>query len=118
MAQTTLAQLQKQIAQLQAQAEVLRKSEAAEVIAKIKEAVAHYGLTEVDIFGRKTKRGTAPAIARAAIERAKSAKPPAKAGRPIKYRDESGNAWGGMGKRPEWFKAALAAGKTPADLLA
>ena len=29
-----------------------------------------------------------------------------------------GHTWGGVGKRPDWCKAALAAGKTPENLLA
>ena len=43
------------------------------------------------------------------------AKPAAKA---VKFKDDQGHTWGGIGKRPEWFKVALAAGKTPEDLLA
>jgi DNA-binding protein H-NS len=45
---------------------------------------------------------------------------PAKAGKapaPAKYQDEAGHQWSGIGKRPNWFKAALASGKTAADLL-
>ena len=36
---------------------------------------------------------------------------------PPKFRDEAGNHWSGHGKRPNWYKAALAAGKTPEDML-
>ncbi|WP_292449181.1 H-NS family nucleoid-associated regulatory protein [Methylibium sp.] len=35
-----------------------------------------------------------------------------------KYKDEAGNAWTGIGKRPNWFKNALANGKSTEDLLA
>ena len=38
--------------------------------------------------------------------------------RAVKFEDDQGNTWRGMGKRPAWFKAALASGKTPEDLLA
>ena len=38
--------------------------------------------------------------------------------RTVKFKDDKGNTWGGMGKRPGWFKAALASGKTPEELLA
>jgi DNA-binding protein H-NS len=34
----------------------------------------------------------------------------------IRFRDDAGNGWVGRGKRPNWFRAALAAGKTPEDL--
>jgi len=43
------------------------------------------------------------------------AKPSAKA---VKFKDNQGHTWGGIGKRPDWFKAELAAGRTPEDLLA
>jgi DNA-binding protein H-NS len=36
----------------------------------------------------------------------------------IKYRDEAGNSWTGRGKRPQWYLAALASGKTAEQLLA
>ena len=45
----TLAALNAQIAALQTQADALRKKEVAEVIAKIKDAIAHYGLTAADL---------------------------------------------------------------------
>jgi DNA-binding protein H-NS len=35
-----------------------------------------------------------------------------------KYSDGAGNAWSGTGRKPRWFVAALAAGKTPEDLAA
>lgn len=30
----------------------------------------------------------------------------------IKYRDEAGNTWSGMGPKPKWFRNALASGKS------
>lgn len=117
----TLAALNAQIAALQTQAEALRKKEVMEVIAKVKEAVAHYGLTAGDLGFGKAPRKAGKSLSAAATKPAKgkrkgtAAKPPVKA---VKFRDEQGNTWGGIGKRPDWFKAALAAGKTPEDLLA
>lgn len=117
----TLAALNAQIAALQTQADVLRKKEVMEVIAKVKEAIAHYGLTAGDLGFGKALRPAGKSVSVAATKPAKgkrkgtAAKPPAKT---VKFRDEQGHAWGGMGKRPDWFKAALAAGKTPEDLLA
>ena len=117
----TLAALNAQIAALQAQADALRKKEVAEVIAKVKDAIAHYGLTAADLgFGKAAgQAGRSPSMlggkpARKGRNKA-VAKPPAKA---VKFKDDQGNTWGGIGKRPGWFKAALAAGKTPEDLLA
>ena len=53
----TLAALNAQIAALQAQADTLRKKEMAEVIAKIKDAIDHYGLTAADLgFGKVARK--------------------------------------------------------------
>lgn len=32
--------------------------------------------------------------------------------RPVKYRDEHGNTWTGVGQRPRWLQARLLAGAT------
>ena len=116
----TLAALDAQIAALQAQADALRKKERAEVIAKVKDAIAYYGLTAADLGFGKAPRQPGKSSAAVASKLAKkrrmgaAAKPSAK---PVKFKDDQGNTWGGIGKRPDWFKAALAAGKTPEDLL-
>ena len=119
----TLAALNAQIATLQAQADALHKQEVAEVIAKVKDAIAHYGLTAADLgFGKaagKAAKSSAAVRGKPAkkVRKSAAAKP---AGNPstkaVKFKDDQGNAWGGIGKRPDWFKAALAAGKTPEDL--
>ena len=101
MAQT-YARLQKQIASLEAEAQKLKKSEVSGVIAKIKEAIAVYGLTTADLFaGYSAKRG----------------KPKTGKRTGIKYADAQGNTWVGMGKRPQWLRDALAAGKSLEDFL-
>ena len=46
----------------------------------------------------------------------RKAKAPRSAGAP-KYHDGAGRTWTGVGKRPNWFKDALAAGKTAEELL-
>jgi DNA-binding protein H-NS len=33
----------------------------------------------------------------------------------VKYRNEDGAGWGGRGKRPQWLRDALAAGKQLSD---
>ena len=117
----TLAALNLQIASLQAQADALRKKEVVEVVAKIKDAIAHYGLTAADLgLSRGARRSAkAPAAGRGkpASKRSKKGGPKASA-TAAKFKDDQGNSWVGLGKRPEWFKAALASGKTPEDLLA
>lgn len=100
----TLAQLQAQIAELQRQAEEIRRNEISEVVARIKEAIAHYGLTAADLGlaaggGKRSRKGAAASNGA------------------IKYRDGA-NSWTGRGRRPQWFIEALAAGKSEQDLLA
>ncbi|MBK1613667.1 endonuclease [Rubrivivax gelatinosus] len=90
----TYAEIQAEIARLQAEAEALREQEVGEVIAGIKESIAAYGLTAADL-------GLAPKATRAR-------KTPTKAA----FADGNGNTWVGRGKRPDWVRAALAAGQT------
>ena len=88
---------------------------------KVKEAIRHYGLSAADLgFGKSPtgKRNPFPAALGdkpAKKTRNSSAKP---AVRKVKFKDDQGHIWGGVGKRPDWFNAALASGKTPEDLLA
>jgi DNA-binding protein H-NS len=100
----TYAQLQKQIASLETKAQQLKRAEVSGVIAKIKEAIAVYGLTATDLFAGKS------------VETSKR-KP--RSGKPtgFKYADTQGNTWVGMGKRPQWLRDALAAGKSLDDFL-
>ena len=56
-----------------------------------------------------------PATAKkAASGRAKKGR---KGARSAKFRDAAGNTWGGMGKRPQWLRDALASGKRLEDFL-
>ena len=119
---TTLQALNAQIAALQAKADEIRKKEVGEVVAKIKDAIAHYGLTAADLgLGAAPAKATkVPAAAKRGRKPGRKAAGKAKApkqARAAKYTDGQGRTWGGIGKRPDWFKAALAAGKTPEDLL-
>jgi len=110
----TYSDLQKQIAKLQAQAEGVRKTEIAQVVAQIRSAIEHYGLTAADL-----------GLARGAASARKTAKktetnPPAarKAKKfvvPVRYRDDQGNTWTGRGNKPRWLVAALAEGKKQED---
>lgn len=112
------AQLVKQIEGLQAEAEKLRQQEIAGVVAKLRETIAQYGLSAEDL-GLAGKAAAKPA----AKKRAKAAKPAAKARRAgrktsaaaVRYRDDAGNSWVGIGKRPQWIRDALASGKKLED---
>ncbi len=150
MTKKTLAQIQSQIDKLQKEAEAIRAREVADVIGRIQEAIAHYGLTAADLgldgnarrapakksgakAARSGKAEAEPAsepkvmrrsaVKNAAVKAAKAAKSakaerPAKAARPsvIKFADDQGHSWTGVGKRPNWFLAAIAAGKTADEL--
>lgn len=118
MAKKTFVEIQKQIEQLQKEAEQIKHQEAAEVLGRIKEAIAVYGFSATDLgFGAASKRGAAVQKKTGARRGAKAAAIANGVAAP-KYRDPSGNVWSGRGPRPAWFKAALESGKTAEDLLA
>ena len=111
----TLQAINAQIAALQAKAAALRAKEVSGVVARIKDAIAQYGLTAADLGLDKPSRKAAPAgNAAKGVNKTRGA---GKSGRRAKYQDDRGHSWGGMGKRPDWFKAALASGKSAEDLL-
>ncbi|MFG6413103.1 H-NS family nucleoid-associated regulatory protein [Roseateles sp. DC23W] len=112
----SLQGLLKQIESLQKQADALREREKSEVIARIREAITHYGITSDELFGAGGERVTrkrAAATAGSKTRKAAAKKPASVA----KYTDGAGRTWSGVGKRPNWFKDALAAGKQAEDLL-
>jgi DNA-binding protein H-NS len=114
----TFLQVQKQIEELQREAEQLRKKEADGVRSRIKEAIAAYGFTAADLGFGKAPRGSA-AIQKDAAKKTRNPKKVvvAATGAP-KFKDDQGNVWSGRGPRPAWFKAALEAGKSADELLA
>jgi DNA-binding protein H-NS len=106
----TYAQLQKEIETLSREAAQLKRKEAADVIARIKEAIQIYGLTAGDL-GLVSTRGK-----RAGARKDPKMAAPKKARQAgAKFRDENGNTWGGRGPRPQWLRDALAAGKALQD---
>ncbi len=105
------SQLQAQIEKLQAEAEALKAKELEGVIARIRTAIEHYGITPDQLFGRAKKAVAGRAAAKKAPARKSAAK-----GRPvaIKYRDGN-DTWTGRGNKPRWLVARLAEGKQLAD---
>jgi DNA-binding protein H-NS len=104
----TYAQIVKQIEALKEEAEQARREEMAGVIGRIRDAIEAYGLSAEDLgFGGAARR----ARGSAGPGRRRGAKLPAV----IKYRNDSGGTWGGRGKRPQWLRDALAAGKKLED---
>ncbi len=111
----TYDQVLKQIELLQTQAENLRRSEVAGVIDRIRGAISHYKLTAADLgLGGPVKSSSAVA---APGKRKGPKKGAAKAPAVVKFRNETGGTWGGIGKRPQWLRDALASGKTLQDFL-
>ena len=118
----TLSEIQSEINRLKKEADKIRSAEVKEVVSRIRKAIAHYGLTAQDLFGKAAaaaagtangsgkKRGAAAKKGRAGS--AANSKGPAV----VRYRDENGNTWVGRGKRPQWLRDALVAGKTLEDL--
>lgn len=106
----SLKDIEEQIAKLQEEAEKIRTSEKAEVIERIKEAVKHYGITAAEIGLAGAVRGGRKAKVASKAKTGTAA--------PVKYKDDAGNSWSGHGRKPQWFVAALKAGKSEDDLLA
>lgn len=98
----TLIEVRKQIEDLKAMEEELRRAEAQGVISRIREAIAVYGLTRADLFGASTGKGTSKSKA-------------ASASGQVRFSDDAGNTWSGRGRRPAWLVTALASGKSMED---
>ena len=111
----TIAQINAQIEKLQKQADVLKTKEVAGVVARIKVAIEHYGLTAADLgfSGRATK--TVKPVVKVVAKKARKKAAKRTTG-VIRYRDDAGHTWTGNGKRPNWYLAAIEAGKTPESL--
>lgn len=106
----TSQQIGEEIARLQSEMEKAREVEKAEVVAKIKVAVEHYGITAADIgFSALGKTSPKPKA---------GVKPKAKTAAPAKFKDDAGHTWSGYGRKPKWLIDLLAAGKTEDKLRA
>lgn len=101
----SLTSILSQIERLQKEAETIQS----EVIKRIRKDIAKYSLTAEQLFDAEGGAGR--------TTRAKAGTKPTKAAKAPKYADGAGNTWGGMGKRPEWIRQALAGGKTLEDFL-
>ena len=109
----TYAQIVKQIESLKVDAEKARRKEVDGVIDRIRGAITAYSLTAQDLgFGAPAAKRAVKASAPAKRKKRKGG---AKTLSVIKFRNDTGGAWVGLGKRPQWLRDALAAGKTLAD---
>jgi len=105
----TYTQIVKQIETLKIEADKLRKQEVDGVIARIREAISFYKLTSADLGLGGRPKGAAKSMP--ATKRRKS-KAKAKV---VKFRNDTGGTWGGIGKRPQWLRDAIVAGKSLQD---
>lgn len=101
----TYSELMAQAQQLMAQAEQARKNELAGAIADIRARMKQYGITAADLG----------ASAGGSVKQ-RAGKSKSKSSAPAKYRGPNGELWaGGPGRKPEWVRAVLAAGKSVED---
>ncbi len=113
----------KSLSRIMVQIEKLQKEAAAiqtGVIARIRKEISDHGLSVEHLFG---KSGGVPvgnsSTAKSATAKKSAVKKKASKGvsKPPKFGDGDGNFWGGMGKRPDWVRSALAAGRSLEEFL-
>jgi DNA-binding protein H-NS len=101
---SSLIDIQKQIAELQAQAAEIKAREFNEKVTMIKEAMVTYGITVGDLQGKanKASKGTAAKSVNSA---------------PVKYRGPNGESWSGRGLAPKWLARLIAEGHAKDEYL-
>jgi DNA-binding protein H-NS len=102
----SLAKLNEQIAKLQKEVEAIQST----VIARIKREIAQHGLTAEHLFNSTDSTFIGNGRKAAATNAKASSAKKLGAAKPAKYADDQGNSWHGIGKRPQWIRAALNAG--------
>ena len=113
MAKSYVAMVE-EIEKLRAEADALKRKEVNGIIKQIRQAISMYGLTAADLGLNGTGKRGRPAGKTTPAGR-KSTTKKIGAGRRAKFRDPSGNTWGGRGPRPQWLRDALASGKKLED---
>ena len=114
----TYAQIVKQIESLKTEAEKLRRNEIEGVVKRIREAISFYNLNASDLglTGKVAAQVDSMKAANTAKpQRGRPRKNAVKAPKMVKFRNDSGGTWGGIGKRPQWLRDALNAGKQLSD---
>ena len=122
----TIAQIQRQIAKLQAKAKAIETAsngKKIKAVQKVRQLMDKLGVTVEDLGGSApaVRAGAAKLKGRAAKKPA-AKKPARKSGAlrpvPIRYRDpETGNTWTGRGKPPVWLAERMKSGKAKEDYL-
>jgi len=100
----TYLELKAQAEALMQQAEEARKKEIAEVVADIKTKMQEYGITASDlgiaVSGKRASKkvgSSTPAV--------------------VRYKNDKGETWSGMGRQPKWMKEAIEEGKSKEDFV-
>jgi DNA-binding protein H-NS len=104
MSAQTLDQIQKQIADLQSQADQMVREQKSGAISDIREKMAMYDITFEEIGGKGAGRKSQSKVA--------GIKP--KVNPKFKNQD-TGETWSGRGLKPRWLVAAIGAGKKVED---
>lgn len=125
----SVEQIRMQIEKLQRQERALVEKEIEGVVARIREAVAHYQLTPEQIFG-SLRNGSATPVRSSGAKRAGGAKSASSQSARVKvasvpkgtklaakYRDGAGNSWSGRGSHPRWLRQAIESGRKLEDFL-
>lgn len=93
----TYSELMAQAQSLLAQAEQARRDERAAAIAEVRAKMKEFGITTADLGGSSGGKRSGKSKSNAAP----------------KYRGPTGELWaGGPGRKPEWVRGVLAAGKS------
>ena len=111
----SLSQVTAQIEKLQKEAEAIKAKELEGVIARIKEAIRHYGLTAADLGLGRSRAAKSGAAGKSGAKRGRPRKMRKGTG-VVKFRGPDGQTWTGHGRAPNWFKAALEGGATRESL--
>jgi DNA-binding protein H-NS len=110
-----LVKLRQQIADMEKQAAQLQKKSRPAVLVQLREQMAAYGITTVELSRPAAKSARSKARPAKPASPARGKKPVASS--PIKYRGPQGQEWTGRGTAPKWLNDLVAAGKTREDFL-
>jgi len=116
----TYAQLLKEIEQLSGEAETLRAHEKTAAVREVRATIEAFGLIPQELFG--TKRGTGLGSKRGGnvggnvgpnlgVAKGSGLNKKVSLSTSPKFTDGAGKFWVGRGKRPDWLRSALAAGR-------
>lgn len=98
----TYFELKAQAEKLMQQAEEVRKKEVAEVVADIKTKMQEYGITASDLgLGISTKKTSKKVAPSSPVI--------------VRYKNDKGETWSGIGRQPQWIKDAIEEGKSKED---